>query len=87
MDGSRWGDLARLAAGLVPLGRLTSALRHDRDASEALHRRAIEARIASEQTVADATLAAAHAIATSRRSERVLASYRRAEQVQREAHH
>ncbi len=80
MDGSRWGDLARLAAGLVPLGRLTSALRHDRDASEALHRRAIEARIASEQTVAVARSA-------SRRTERLLESYRRAGQVQKEARH
>ncbi len=71
----------------VPMGRIAEALHADQDAAEQRRRRAIEARVASEQTVADATLAAAHAIATSRRSERVLASYRRAEQVQREAHH
>ncbi len=87
MDGSRWGDLARLAAGLVPLGRLTSALRHDRDASEALRRKAIAARIASEETVVAARSATVHALATSRRTERVLESYRRAGQVQKEAHH
>lgn len=87
MVADKVAEVVRMMIGLVPIGRLTASLRRDQDASEHRRHRAIDARIASEQAVAEARSSAAHTIALSRRSERVLASYRRAEQVQREAHH
>ncbi len=83
----RLTEAVRVMLGWAPIGRMAETLHRDHAASERRRHRAIEARVASEQAVVVARSATAHAIATSRRSERVLASYRRATQVQREAHH